>query len=390
MRYQIEIDSYIGYPITKQYVREKLAKTAGKPCAVRVNSYGGDVQTALDIRQQFIDHGDVTAYIFGMTASAATILAMGAKRVLMSRYALMLVHNCSGWVDSWGSYNARELEDEIRKMRETQADLETIDRVVVSVYTLRTGGAPEAVASVMRAAKWLTADECLKLGLIDGVIEEGEPAEITDAVREHFTACGIPVPDTPHGGGTEARGLAARLGRLLGLEAGGTDGKAGDAKPAPAAATEKETKDTSPEGKKNDMDTGKEKKGNAAAIAAAAPATAAAAAASSTAAAGGSPEGNADAGAGMYAHVAAVLGTDGVKEAAGGVYGLTAGQMKALDDRLAAAAAAERESAARIAELEAADGAEDGSVKPADGGEADSPHPGMSAAEMYKRVSAAL
>ena len=90
--YHIDIDSYIGYPISKGYIKSKLQPMKGKPCNVRVNSYGGDVQTALDIRQQFIDHGQVTAYIIGMTASAATILAMGARKVVMSRYALMLVH----------------------------------------------------------------------------------------------------------------------------------------------------------------------------------------------------------------------------------------------------------------------------------------------------------
>ena len=83
--YHIDIDSYIGYPISKGYVKNKLQPMKGKPCTVRINSYGGDVQTALDIRQQFIDHGQVTAYIIGMTASAATILAMGARKVAWRR-----------------------------------------------------------------------------------------------------------------------------------------------------------------------------------------------------------------------------------------------------------------------------------------------------------------
>ena len=46
MNYHIDIDSYIGYPISKQYIREKLAKQSGKNVNVRINSYGGDVQTA--------------------------------------------------------------------------------------------------------------------------------------------------------------------------------------------------------------------------------------------------------------------------------------------------------------------------------------------------------
>lgn len=194
MTYNIDIDSYIGYPISKGYVRGKLAGCEGKPCTVRINSYGGDVQTALDIRQQFLDHGQVTAYIFGMTASAATILAMGAKRICMSRYALMLVHQCSGWLDSWGSYNADELAAYIKDLSDRKADLETVDAVIASLYALRSGKTAREMAGVMSEARWLTADECKALGLVDEIVEEGAPAKVTASMREHFTACGIPLP----------------------------------------------------------------------------------------------------------------------------------------------------------------------------------------------------
>lgn len=206
MTYNIDIDSYIGYPISKGYVRGKLAECKGKPCAVRINSYGGDVQTALDIRQQFLDHGQVTAYIFGMTASAATILAMGAKRICMSRYALMLVHQCSGWLDSWGSYNADELATYIKDLSDRKADLETIDAVIASLYALRSGKTAQEMAGVMSEAKWLTADECKELGLVDEIVEEGAPTEVTASLREHFTACGIPLPTAAAGGTADHAG----------------------------------------------------------------------------------------------------------------------------------------------------------------------------------------
>lgn len=198
--YNIDIDSYIGYPISKGYVKSKLQPMKGKPCTVRINSYGGDVQTALDIRQQFIDHGQVTAYIIGMTASAATILAMGARKVVMSRYALMLVHPCSAAVSTWGYYNKEELAKAIDKLRKTQADLKTLDRVVASIYAAKVGernvGKMEAL---MHEARWIGAEEALRLGLIDEIDpdeEQPDPAKepMTDAQREHIVACGLPVP----------------------------------------------------------------------------------------------------------------------------------------------------------------------------------------------------
>lgn len=198
--YHIDIDSYIGYPISKGYVKSKLQPMKGKPCAVRINSYGGDVQTALDIRQQFIDHGQVTAYIIGMTASAATILAMGARKVVMSRYALMLVHPCSAEVTQWGYYNKEELAKAIEGLRKTQADLKTLDRVVASIYAAKVGEHNAgSMAALMQEARWIGAEEALHLGLIDEIDpdeQQPDPAKepMTDAQREHIVACGLPVP----------------------------------------------------------------------------------------------------------------------------------------------------------------------------------------------------
>lgn len=198
--YHIDIDSYIGYPISKGYVKSKLQPLKGKPCTVRINSYGGDVQTALDIRQQFIDHGQVTAYIIGMTASAATILAMGAHKVVMSRYALMLVHPCSTAVTNWGYYNKEELAKAIEKLRKAQADLKTLDRVVASIYAAKVGDSNVGkMEALMHEARWIGAEEALRLGLIDEIDpdeEQPDPAKepMTDAQREHIVACGLPVP----------------------------------------------------------------------------------------------------------------------------------------------------------------------------------------------------
>ncbi len=222
--YHIDINDIIGYPITKEYVRGKLAPLKGKHVDVRINSYGGDVQTALDIRQQFVDHGDVTVYVFGMTASAATILAMGAKKIVMSRYALMLVHKCSGYVDAWGMFNEEELSSLIAKIEKEQTDLTTIDGVIANLYASRSGKSVEEMAKVMSEAKWLSADEVKALGLADEIDEdkdgEGAP-KMSAALREHFVACGLPIPPlapaaAPKDGSTaEARSILSALKRLF-------------------------------------------------------------------------------------------------------------------------------------------------------------------------------
>ena len=192
--YDIEIDSYIGYPISKTYIREELARCGNRPVTVRINSYGGDVCTALDIRQQFLDHGDVTCYVFGMTASAATILATGAKKLYMGRHAFMLLHQCSMLVDKWDWLNADELESTIEELKKTCTDLHKLDMCAASLYAKRAGCEPEKMHEVMVDAQWLNADECLALGLVDAIDEEeDEPVQMTAAVQRRFAACGLPA-----------------------------------------------------------------------------------------------------------------------------------------------------------------------------------------------------
>ena len=224
--YNIEIDSYIGYPISKGYVKSKLEPLKGKPCTVRINSYGGDVMTALDIRQQFLDHGDVTVYIVGMTASAATILAMGAKKVVMSRYALMLVHQASGFSETWGYYNKEQLEGKIAELRKSQAKLDTIDRVIASIYAVRSKREAKDMAALMSEERWITAEEALKYGLIDEIDpdeEEQQPKNLSASDRELFVACGLPLPQIggglstsggngAHGGNGAPNGLSSGMG----------------------------------------------------------------------------------------------------------------------------------------------------------------------------------
>lgn len=194
MKYQILINDTIGWPISANYIRSLMSKLQGQPVGVFVNSYGGSVCDALDIRQQFIDHGDVTVYIEGMTASAATILAMGAKKIVMGKYALMLIHKCSSWIDTWGSLNADELEKEIAKLRQSKEDLDTIDEVIANLYAARCGKKPQDIAEIMKKGAWLTADECKEIGLIDEIRNEDKPTIITDEEKHRITACGYPIP----------------------------------------------------------------------------------------------------------------------------------------------------------------------------------------------------
>lgn len=194
MKYHIDINDYIGTPISKWFISTALKPFAGKHCDVRINSYGGDTQTALDIYRQFVDHGDVTCYIFGFTASAATILAMGAKKIKMSRYALLFIHRSSFFIDKWGQMNVEKLAETIDALAAMKNTLHTVDDLIASVYALRTGKTKDEMLAIMEEEEWLTADRCKEIGLIDEIIEDGEPPKFTAKNRAMFIANHIPLP----------------------------------------------------------------------------------------------------------------------------------------------------------------------------------------------------
>ena len=79
MDYNIIIDDYIGgwwSSVNKQSIRRQLSEHQGEHVDVKISSLGGSLDDGLDIRQQFLDHGDVTVYLHSFVASAATVIAM--------------------------------------------------------------------------------------------------------------------------------------------------------------------------------------------------------------------------------------------------------------------------------------------------------------------------
>lgn len=193
--YQLIIDGTIcAWGYSKQWVRNELAKYTGKHVDVRISSYGGDLAHGLDIRQQFKDHGDVTAYLTGFVASSATIIAMGAQRICMSKYAFFLVHKCSNFIDAWGNYNADQMQQLIDDLTKNKKENDRIDVVIAQLYSEKTGKSINELLSLLKEERWLTAEEALEWGFIDEIVEDAGDSKqnLSDEVREKFNAFGLP------------------------------------------------------------------------------------------------------------------------------------------------------------------------------------------------------
>ena len=196
MNYQITIDGEISsWGYSKGYMRNELAKYKGKHVDLRISSLGGDLNHALDIRQQLIDHGDVTAYLTGFVASAATVIATGAKETYMSKYAMYLVHKCSNFVDTFGFFNADEMQDLIEQLQQNKLENDKIDMVLANLYVDKCKKKnAEEILDILKKAEWLNAQEALEMGFIDGISEaDDEKVNFTPALREKFNAFNLPL-----------------------------------------------------------------------------------------------------------------------------------------------------------------------------------------------------
>ena len=198
MDYQLIIDEYIGdwwLGTDKQSIRHKLEKFKGKHVDVKISSLGGSIGDGLDIRQQFIDHGDVTAHLHGFVASAATIIAMGAKRIVMGKYALFLVHQCSNTVVEIGQMNATGLQALIDKLKKNKEENEKIDAVLAGMYASRCKNhSQEELLDLLKESKWLTAQEALDWGFVDEILDTDDAHASRDPeLAKTFNAAGLPI-----------------------------------------------------------------------------------------------------------------------------------------------------------------------------------------------------
>lgn len=197
MNYQIIIDDYIGdwwLDTDKASIRKKLEQYKGKHVDMKISSLGGSLDDGLDIRQQLLDHGDVTVYLSGFVASAATVIAMGAKEIKMGKYAFFLVHRCSNFVDIWRQVNANDIESIIADLQHLKDENEKIDRTLAAMYAARCKNHTEAeLLSLLDKESWLTAQEALDWGFVDEIVDQ--PAEdapaVTNAVARRFNALGL-------------------------------------------------------------------------------------------------------------------------------------------------------------------------------------------------------
>ena len=180
---EIFIYSDIGYDwwedkSTAQLFAEEL-KNLGDVSSIdlHINSNGGDVFDGQAIHTLIKNHkGFVTAYIDGLAASIATVIAMGADKIIMPKNAMMMIHNA--WTGLYGNAN------DLRKMADA---LDHINDTIVNTYLAKVKDKTDeaTIRELMDKESWLNAEECLSLGLCDEVSEPVKMAACLTKEQAH-------------------------------------------------------------------------------------------------------------------------------------------------------------------------------------------------------------
>jgi ATP-dependent Clp protease protease subunit len=230
-------DEIGAYGVTaKGFLAELGALPDDAAIDLRLNSPGGSVFDAVAIYNALKRHtGDITVWIDGIAASAASYIAMAGDTIVMPENAFLMIHDPSGFV--------------MGTAEDMRATAEALDKVKVSLvqgYAAKSGKPDEEIAALMAAETWLDAKDALDLGFIDQIAEpvklaasfdvarfRNAPPELVEAVNEPED----PAAPEPHAEGVEVDDTQPEPEELA---AEAPNQSAGDAKTADAATVRAE------------------------------------------------------------------------------------------------------------------------------------------------------
>ena len=161
---EIGYDPFFDVGIAAEDLVRDLSEIEASQIDVRINSVGGVVFEGVAIYNALARHpAHVDVYIDGIAASIASVIAMAGDRIHIAANAFLMTHNPHGVV--WG-----EAAD-MRKMADT---LDKIRGSLIGTYARRTGQPAEKIEAWMDAETWFNAEEAVRFGFADEIIEGGE------------------------------------------------------------------------------------------------------------------------------------------------------------------------------------------------------------------------
>lgn len=207
---EISDETWYGDEVTPKLFKQDLNSGAGD-ITVWINSPGGCVFAASQIYNMLMDYkGKVTVKIDGIAASAASVIAMAGKEVLISPTGLIMIHN--PMTIAFG--DAVEMEKAIAMLSE-------VKEAIINAYELKTGLSRAKLSHLMDAESWFNAKKAVELGFADSIMLENKD-EMTPAnegvIFSRMTVTNSIINKLPHkkkeSTGTSIENLDKRLNLL--------------------------------------------------------------------------------------------------------------------------------------------------------------------------------
>lgn len=147
---------------------------------LRINSPGGSVIEAMAIHSALMHHAShVTAYVDGIAASAASIVALGGDEIVTMPGAQWMLHNASMMTDG-----------QAKDMRQAATFLDRQSGNIAELYARRMGVATDVAQKLMDDETWAFDQESVDLGLADRIGGRNPakpvPADLADRMTRSF------------------------------------------------------------------------------------------------------------------------------------------------------------------------------------------------------------
>lgn len=159
---QIGENWWTGEGVTAKAFVKDLKALGNADINLHINSGGGSVFDASAIYTALKAHkGNVTSYIDGIAASAASWIALAANQVVMADNALFMIHNPFGGAQG-NAQDMRDMADILDKIRDT----------MVTIYMTKTNLTESQLLAALDAETWYSASEAKDAGFVDVITDE--------------------------------------------------------------------------------------------------------------------------------------------------------------------------------------------------------------------------
>lgn len=153
--------------VTAQRIISQLSVLKGQSVTITLFSGGGDLVAAYAIYDYLTDAQnalDSEVRVYGNAASAAMVIAAGAKRRYIGESSMMLIHN--------GFLAEGEPDDKLKVVIDGMNDRQ------VEIFSAITGKRKDRIAKLMSENRFIMPDEAVELGFFDGTIAQAKLAAL--------------------------------------------------------------------------------------------------------------------------------------------------------------------------------------------------------------------